>query len=166
MSNSLQPDRLQNARLSCHSLSPKVCSDSCPLSQWCHPTISFSVTLFSSFPSIKVFSNESALPTRLPKHWSFCISPSNEYSGLISLGLTGLSSLLSKGLSRVFSNTTVQKHQFFSTQLSIPFNDAIAFQSSVFDSVCNIKANTNTALKPMWSKKWGWMSNLALRFEG
>ena len=74
----------------------------------------------SVFRSIKVFSNEPALRIRWPKDWSFSfnISPSNEYSGLISLGLTGLISLLSKGLSRVFSNTTVQKHQFFSAQLS------------------------------------------------
>ena len=66
-------------------------------------------------PSIWVFSNESVFPIRWPKYWSFkfSISPSNEYSGLISLGWTAWISLQSKGLSRVFSNTTVQKHQFF-----------------------------------------------------
>ena len=78
----------------------------------------------SIFPNIRVFSNESVLRIRWPKYWSFSfsISPSNECSGLISfrkLGLTGWISLQSKGLSRVFSNTTVQKHQFFSTQLSL-----------------------------------------------
>ena len=75
----------------------------------------------SIFPSIRVFSNESALHIRWPKYWSFSfsISPANEYSGLISLGWTGWISLQSKGLSRVFSNTTVQKHQFFGAQLSI-----------------------------------------------
>ena len=69
----------------------------------------------STFPSISVFSNESVLCLRWPKYWSFSfsISPSNEYSGLISLGWTGWISLQSKGLSKVFSNTTVQKHQFF-----------------------------------------------------
>ena len=81
----------------------------------------------SIFPSIRVFSNESVLCTRWAKYWSFnfSISPSNEYSGLISfrmdwfpLGWTGLI-LLSKGLSKVISNTTVQKHQFFSAQLSL-----------------------------------------------
>ena len=76
----------------------------------------------SIFPIIRVFSNESALHIRWPKYWSFSftISPSNEYSGLISFpsGLIGLISFQSKGLSRVFSKTTVQKHQFFSTQLS------------------------------------------------
>ena len=82
----------------------------------CHP-------LFlppSIFPSIRVFSNESALLIRWPKYWtfSFSISHSNEYSGLISLGLTGLISLQSKGLSRVFSST-IPKHQFFGTQSSL-----------------------------------------------
>ena len=74
----------------------------------------------SIFCSIRVFLNESALRMRWPKYWSFSfnISPSKEYSGLISLGWTGWISLQSKGLSRVFSNTTVQKHQFFSAQPS------------------------------------------------
>ena len=75
----------------------------------------------SIFPSIRVFSNESALGIRWPKYWSFSfnISPSNKYPELISLGFTGLISLQSKGLSRVFSNTTLQKHQFFCAQLSL-----------------------------------------------
>ena len=73
------------------------------------------------FPSVRVFSNESVLCIRWPKYWSFSssVSPSYGYSGLISFGLTGLISLQSKGFSRVFSNSTVQKHQFFSTQSSI-----------------------------------------------
>ena len=72
-------------------------------------------------PSIRVFSNESAPHIRWPTFWSFSfsISPSNEHPGPISFRNTGWNSLQSKGLSRVFSNTTVQKHQFFSTQLSI-----------------------------------------------
>ena len=75
----------------------------------------------SIFPSTRVFSNESVLHIRWPKYWSFSfnINPSNEYSGLISLGWIGWISLQSKGLSRVFSNTTVQKHQFFGAQLSL-----------------------------------------------
>ena len=70
----------------------------------------------SIFSSIRVFSNESALRIRWPKYWnfSFNISPSNEHSGLISFRIAGWISLQSKGLSRVFSNTTVQKHQLFS----------------------------------------------------
>ena len=79
------------------------------------------------FPSIRVFSNESVLRIRWPKYWSFSfsISPSNEYSGLFPLGLTGWISLQSKGLSIVFSNTTVQKHQFFGAQLSLWSNSHI-----------------------------------------
>ena len=75
-------------------------------------------------PGIRVFSNESVLHIRWPKYWSFSISPSNEYSGLISFR-TDLISLKSKGLSRVFSNTTIQKHQFFGTQLSLWSNSHI-----------------------------------------
>ena len=80
----------------------------------------------SIFPSIRVFSNESVLCIKWPKYrsFSFSISPSNEYSGLISFRF-GWISLQSKGLSRVFSNTTVQKHQFFSAQLSLQSNSHI-----------------------------------------
>ena len=82
--------------------------------------------LLSIFPSIRVFSNEMALCIRWPKYYSFSfsISPSSEYSGF-PLGLTGWISLQSKGLSRVFSNATVQKHQFFSAQLSLWSNSHI-----------------------------------------
>ena len=122
VSNSLQPHGLQHTRLPCPSSG--TCSNSCSLSQWCHPTISSCHTLLllpSIFPKIRVFSNESALYIRWPKYCSFScsISPSNEYSGLISFRMTGWISLQSKGLSRVFSNTTVQKHQSFNTQLSL-----------------------------------------------
>ena len=81
----------------------------------------------SIFPSIRAFSNESVLHIRWPMYWSFSfsISPSNEYSGLISLGLTGWISLKSKGLSRVFPNTTVQKNQFFGVQISLYANSHI-----------------------------------------
>ena len=83
----------------------------------CYPLL----LLPSIIPSIRVFSNESVLHITWPKYWSFSfsISPSNEYSGLISFRMYWLDLLLSKGLSRVFSNTTVQKHQFFSTQFSL-----------------------------------------------
>ena len=88
----------------------------------CHPLL----LPPSIFPSIRVFSNESVLHIRRPKCWSFTfsISPSNECSGLISFK-TNWISLLSKGLSRVFLNTTVQKHQFFGTQLSSQSNSYI-----------------------------------------
>ena len=85
----------------------------------CHPLLPP-----STFPSIRVFSNESALHIRWPKYWnfSFTISPSNEYSGLISFRMDWLDLLAVQGTLRVSSNTTVQKHQFFGTQLSLQFN--------------------------------------------
>ena len=81
----------------------------------------------SILPSTRVFPKELALCFRWPKYrrFTFSISPSNEYSGLISLGLSSLISLLSKGLSRVFSNNTVQKHQLFRSQPSLWFNSHI-----------------------------------------
>ena len=88
-SDSLWPRGLQHARLPSPSLTPSVCSNSCPLSWCCHPTISFSAIPFSSclqsFPA-SVFSNESVLHIKWPKYWRFIFStsPSNEYSGLIS----------------------------------------------------------------------------------
>ena len=124
MSDFLWPHGLQHARLPCPSLSPGVCTNSCPLSQWCHPTISSSV-----IPSPPTFNlsqhqglfNESVLHIRWPKYWasaSESVLPVNiQY--WFPLGLAVLIALLSKGLSRVFSNTTVQKHQFFSTHLSL-----------------------------------------------
>ena len=75
----------------------------------CHPFL----LLPSIFSNIRAFSNELALCIRWPKFWSFSISPSSEYTGFISLRLTGLIFLLSKGLSGFFSSTTVQRHQFF-----------------------------------------------------
>ena len=89
----------------------------------CHPLL----LLPSIFLSIRVFSNESALCIRWPKYWSFSfnISSSNEHPGLISFRMDWLDRFASKGLSRVFSNTTVQKHQFFCTQLSSQSNSHI-----------------------------------------
>ena len=127
----LWPHGLQHNRLLCPSPSPRLCSNSCPLSQWCHPTISSSVTPFSSFPhsypdsgsfqmsqlfvsggqNIGGSATQSVLPMII---WSWFHS-----------GLNGLISLQSKGLSRVFSNTTVQKHQFFGPQLSLWYNSHI-----------------------------------------
>ena len=108
VSNSLQSHGLQHTRLPCPSPTPGAYSNSCPLSQWCHPTISSSVVPFSSclqsFPA-SVFFNESVLHIIWPKYCSFCFSnsPSNEYSGLISFRTLGWIALQSKGLSRVFS---------------------------------------------------------------
>ena len=122
MSNSLQPHRLHHTRLSCPSPSPRVCSNSCPLSQRCHPTILSSchplLLLPSLFASIRVFSSESPLCIRWPKYWSFnfSISPSNEYYGLTSFRIDWFDLLAVQELSRVFSSTTVRKRQFFDAQ--------------------------------------------------
>ena len=120
MSDSLRLYRLQHARLPHPSPSARARSNSCPLSWWCHPSISSSVVPFSSYlPSF------SATGSFLMS-WLFALGghrvgasasvlPMN-IQGLFPLGLTGVISLQSKGLSRVFSNTTIQKHQFFDTQ--------------------------------------------------
>ena len=126
---------LQHARLPCPSPTPEAYSNSCPSSQWCHPTISSSVFPFSSrlqsfpasesFPmshffasggqSIGVSASTSVLPVNI-RDWFPLGFP---------LGLTGWISLQYKGLSRVFFNTTVQKHQFFGAQLSLESNSHI-----------------------------------------
>ena len=125
VSNSLWPHGLQHTRAPCPSPTPRVYLNSCSLSWWCHLTISSSVIPFSSCPqsfpasgsfqisqffasgsqNIEVSASTSVLPMNT-QDWS-------------PLGWTGWISLQSKGLSRVFSNTTVQKHQFFSTQFSL-----------------------------------------------
>ena len=112
------------------SPTPGVHSNSWPLSQWCHPTISFSVVPFSSIiPSIRVFSNESALRIRWPKHWcfSFSINPSNEYSGLISfrrywLDLLAVQGILKSLLQHHSSKASILRcSAFFTVQLSHPY---------------------------------------------
>ena len=124
----LQPHGLQHISLPCPSPTPGAYSNSCPLSWWLYPTISSSVVPFSShlqsFPPSGSFPISQFFASCGQSYWSFSfnISPSNEYSGLFPLGWTGWISLQSKGLSRVFSNNTVQKHQFFGTQLSLESN--------------------------------------------
>ena len=131
MSDSLQPHKSQHTRPPCPSPTPRVHPNPCPSSQWCHPTISSSIVPFSSCPqsfpasgsfqmsqlfasggqSIGVSASTSVLPMNI-QDW-------------FPLWLTGLISLQSKGRSRVLSNTTVQKHQFFSAQLSLQSNSHI-----------------------------------------
>ena len=131
MSNSLWLHQLQHARLPCPSLSPIVCSNSCPLSQWCPPTISSSVAPFSSCPQSFPASGCS------PLSWLFAsggqsigasaaasVLPMN-IQGWFPLGLTHLISLQSMGLSRVFFSTTIRKYQFFGTQPSLWSNSDI-----------------------------------------
>ena len=127
MSDSLRPHGVLHARLSCPSLSPGVCSNSCPLSQWCHPTISFSLIPFSSclqsFPasgSFQMIQPFASASQRIGASVSASVLPMS-IQGSLLLGLTGLISLMSKGLSKVFSGTTLQKYKFFGTQKKIFF---------------------------------------------
>ena len=131
VSDSLRPDESQHVRPPCPSPTPGVHSNSCPSSRWCHPAISSSVIPFSSwpqffpasesFPMSQLFawggqntgvSTSTSVPPVNPQDWS-------------PLGWTGWISLQSKGLSRVFSNTTVQKHRFFGAQISSQSNSHI-----------------------------------------
>jgi len=131
LSDSLQPHGLQHARLSYPSSSLGACSNSCVLSWWCHPTISSSVVPLSSclqsfpasgsFPVSQVFASGGQSIGISASEW---VLPMNIQSWF-PLGFTGLISLQSKELSRVFSNTTVQKHQFFHAQLSLWSNSHI-----------------------------------------
>ena len=118
MSNSLQPHGLQHARPCCPSLTPGACSNLYPLSRWCHPTISSSVIPFSShlqsFPGSRSFPMSHFFTSggqNIEVSASASVLPTNILDWF-PLGLTGLISLQPKGLSRVFTNATVQKHQF------------------------------------------------------
>ena len=131
MSDSLQPHESQHARPPCPSQTPGVYSNSCPSSWWCHPAISSSVVPFSSWPQSLPASG--SFPMSQHFAWrgqstgvsaSASVLPMNTQDWSPS-GWTGWISLPSKGLSRVFSNTTVQKHQFFSAQLSSQSNSHI-----------------------------------------
>ena len=159
---------LQHARLPCPSPSPRVCSNSCPLSQWQHPTTSPSVIPFSScpqsfpasgsFPMSQLFTSgcqntgASASASVLPMNMQ----------GRFPLGLTGLISLQTKGLSRVFPSTTVQKHQFFGSQPSLWSDshihiwllkknnsfDYMDFVSKVLSLLCNTLSRSATPFRP------------------
>ena len=124
----LWPHTLQHTWLLCPSLSLGVCSNSCPLNRWCHPTISFSVTPFASFTQSFPASGS------FPISW-LCTSGGQSIGasvlasvlpvsiqGWFPLGWTGWISLLAKGLSRVFSSTAIQNHQFLSAQPSLWFS--------------------------------------------
>ena len=132
MSDSLRPHEPQHTRPPCPSPTPRVHPNPCPLSQWCHPTVSFSVIPFSSspqsFPASRS-SNESALCIRWPKYWSFSfnISPSSEHPGLISFGMDWLDFLavqrtLKSLLQQHSSKASNPQHSaFFLVQLSHPY---------------------------------------------
>ena len=156
MSDSLRSHESQHSRPPCPSPTPRVHSNSCPSSQWCHPAISSSVVPFSSYPQ------------SLPASESFAMSQLFAWGGQ-SIGVSALASVLpmntqgwsplewtgwislqSKGLSRVFSNTTVQKHQFFSSQLSSQSNSHI-------HSAQNSPSQTSTVCEPWTSRCSSWI---------
>ena len=128
VSDSLRPYGLWRARPPCPSPTPRVYPDSCPLSRWCHPaTSSFHPLLFlpSIFPSIRVFSNESALCIKWPKYWtlSFSISPSNEHSGLISFRMDWVDLLAVQGIFK--SSPTPQFKSINSSALSFLYSPTL-----------------------------------------
>ena len=165
VSNSLQPHELQHARPPCPSPIPRVHPNSCPLSQWCHPTRSSSVILFSSclesfpasgsFPMSQLFSSggqsigvsasTSVLPTNI-QDW-------------FPLGWTGWIFLQSKGLSRVFSNTTVQKHQ--SSVLSFLYSPTL---TSIHDYWKTIALTRRTFVDKVMSLLFNMLSRLVITF--
>ena len=162
--DSLQPHGLQHARLPCPALSPGVCSNSCPLSWWCYPAISSSAAPFS-FCLQSFLASGSFLISQLFASGSQTIGASASVlpmnvQGWLPLGLTGLISLQSKGLSIVFSSTTFWKHQFFnaqpSFQLSHPYmttGKTIAltrwtFVSKVMSLLFNVLSRLVTAFLP------------------
>ena len=120
MSDSLWPHGLQPARLHCPLPTRRAYSNSCPLSQWCHATSSymFSPSFTLNLSNIRDFSNEPVLHIRWSKYFSFSISPSNEYSELISFRMDWLDFITVGGTLKSLSNTTVQMHQFFGAQIS------------------------------------------------
>ena len=148
MSDSLRPLGLQHARLHCPSPSPRVCPSSCPLRSvmpsnhliFCHPL----VLLPSVFPNIRIFSNELALHIRWPKNWSFrfSISPSREYSGLISFRIDWFDFFAVQGtleslLQHRNSKASIPQHSaFFRVQLSTSIHDYWKNQSFDFMDFC------------------------------
>ena len=128
--DSLQPHGLQHTRLPCQSLTPSVCSNSRPVFWWCHPTISSSVIPFSclqSFPASRSFPMRQFFASGGQSFGASSLASvlSMNIQNWFPLGWTGWISLQSKGLSRVFSNTTVLKHRFFGAQLSLKSNSHI-----------------------------------------
>ena len=157
MSNFMWPHELQCTRLPCPSPFPRVCSNSCPLSEWCHPVISSFAAPFSSYP--QSFPASGSFPVSylfisggqsIGISASASILPKN-IQGWFPLGLTSLISLQSKRLSRVFSSTIVQKHQFFSTlYINYNFNSTVDERLDFhFGAILN-GATTNIFVHAFW----------------
>ena len=170
MSNSLWPHGLQHTRLPSPSPFPRACSNSCPLSQWCRLTISSSAGPFSvcphSFPALGFFPKNGLFTSgdqSIGASASASVLPMNIQDWFL-LGLTGLISLQSKGLSRVFSGTIVQKHQFFSAQLFLWSNSHIRtrllekpqlWKSHIFEQyLCKVLFPNATYIRTSWGCYW------------
>ena len=150
MSNSLWPYKLQHARPPCPPPTPGVHPNPCPICQWCHPTNSSSVVPFSScpqaFPASGSFQMSQLFASRgqsIGVSASTSVPPMNTQDWC-PLGWTGWISLQSKGLSRVFSNTTVQKHQFFSAQLVVK---CIVFYFNLLSFYISLKFQFSSCFK-------------------
>ena len=177
VSDYLRPHESQQARPPCPSPTPRVHPNPCPLCPWCHPTISSFVVPFSSrpliFPSIRIFSNKSALCMRWPKYWSFSfsISPSNEHPGLISFRMVWLDLLavqwtLKSLLQHNISKASILQHSaFFIVQLShlyMTTGKTIAltrrtFVGQVISLLFNMLSSWSVKfrMKYMWLNLWG-----------
>ena len=164
MSNSLWPHGLQYTRPPCPSSTPRAYSNSHPLSQWCHPTISSSVIPFSpafNFPSIRVSSNQSVLRIRWLKYWSFIfsISPSKEYSGPISFRMDWLDLFVVQGtLKRLLqhhsSKASILWHSaFFIVQLSHPYMTTGKTKALTKMDLCWQMGNSRLS-----QSEWGWVT--------
>ena len=170
LSDSLQPHRLQHTRLPCPSPSPEACLNSCSWNQWCHSTISLSVVPFSSclqpFPASGSFPMSQFFCIRWPKYWSFSfsISPSNEFLGLISFRIGWFDLLAVQGLSRDFSRTSskasiLQHSGLFTVQFSHPYMTtgktiALTVQTNVLlPNLCNNRMKQAQLLYPL--NRWG-----------
>ena len=160
MSNSLWPHEPQHTRPPCPSPTARIYPNPCPLSWWCHPTISSGDPLLlpSIFSSIRVLSSESALRIRWPKYWRFCfnISPSNEHPGLISFRMDWLDILAVQGTLKSLlqhhslKTSILQRSAFFTVQLSHPYmttGKTIAFTRQTFvDKVMSLHFNMQSRL--------------------
>ena len=165
MSDSFRSHGLQHTRPPYPLPTPGACSDSCPLSQWCHPTISSSLVPFSclqsflasgSFPMSWLFPSGGQI---IVASASASVLPMN-IQDWFPLALTGLIYLLFKGLSTVFSNTTVQNHQFFSAQLSLQSNSHI--HTSLLEK--NIPLTRWTFVSKVMSLPFNMLSRLVIAF--
>ena len=169
LSLTLWPHGLQHTRLPCPSPTPRASSNSCPLSWWCHPTISSSVIPFclqsfpasGSFPVSQLFTSGGQ---SIGASASASVLSIN-IQGWFPLGLTGLISLQSKGLSRVFSSTTIQKHQFFGAQLTLWSNVHIHTWRSAELELPRTRAEAYISLKfslgdLVYTQDWKWLFRL------